>query len=521
MQWVHPYPFYLFLTGILIMSLLIPLLSPPRTYGRNFLALLLFLGGLLLSLTALELFVSNAWMMLFLRNLQQIPLFFAPVILFALAREYSGYDSEKTMLYLIYLSLPPLYFTGLIFSDEWHGYFREAVQIERVWELSQIQVTQTTQGFILSVYPLVIGMFSGMIMLQNVFGATEDHRRQHLLFLFAYAIPIVNIILVPILPTALPGQMAFGFSLMALVLYILYYRYQLLSIWPVAKDRIFNAMKEGVLVFDRNWRLIEVNEAAKGILEAVTALGDDEELTEEKAANHWIKNDEVFMQAVQNRASYETEWKINGGDVKETVFLEARTFPIARSRSGDEATLIILNDITTKKRYEADLVNQATMDYLTRIPNRRHFMEQFREVMADTDERHSLMLIDLDHFKEVNDRFGHQTGDQVLRHFAILLEEFFKGCLVGRIGGEEFGVLLNDGCHETVKQAEAFQSHLKEHPFLTKTEEHLHLLVSIGVAEVTIDVQAVELGYRQADEAMYEAKRSGRNRTVCFGDHCK
>lgn len=519
MQWVHPYPFYLLLTGVLVMSLLIPLLRPPRTYGRNYLAILLCLGGLLLSLTALELFVSDAQLMLFFRNLQQIPLFFTPIILFALAREYTGYDSEKTMLWLIYLVLPSLYFTGLIFSDEWHGYFRESVQVEQIWGLTQIKVTQTLQGFIFSTYPIAIGIISGSVMLQHLLVSSKSHRQQHFLFLLAYLIPIVNIILVPVLPTNIPGQMAFGFSLMGIVLYILYYRYHLLSIWPVAKDRIFDAMKEGVLVIDPDWRLIEINEAARAMLSKVSKKADDEN-TAEKAVYNWISPDEAFLNAVQNKKTFETEWTLAGEHEEDLMHIEARTFPIARSNSGDEATLIILNDITDMKRHEADLVKQATIDYLTGIPNRRYFIDQYQKRLNAEGGTGSLMLIDLDHFKKVNDQFGHQTGDKVLRYFSRLLQEYFTNELVGRIGGEEFGVFIHANCQEGVRQAEDFQQHLRERPYYTDDERIIHLPMSIGVAEITQETQAIESAYRRADEAMYEAKRAGRNRTVCFEDTC-
>ncbi|AOM81452.1 histidine kinase N-terminal 7TM domain-containing diguanylate cyclase [Salisediminibacterium beveridgei] len=520
MQWIHPYPFYLLLTGVLVMSLLIPLLRPPRTYGRNYLAIILCLGGLLLSLSALELFVSDGWLMLLFRNLQQIPLFFTPIILFALAREYTGYDSEKTKRWLMYLALPSLYFTGLIFFEGWHGFFRESVHIEHVWGLTQIQVTQTMQGFMLSTYPIVIGVISGFIMLQHLLVSSKSHRKQHVLFLLAYVIPLVNIILVPVLPANIPGQMAFGFSLMGIVLYILYYRYQLLSIWPVAKDRIFDAMKEGVLVIDREWRLIEINSAAQEILSSVANTSEDEEFSAERAAYNWIRPDEAFLNAVQKKKTFETEWTVNGEHEGDKIYFEARTFPIARSRSGDEATLIILNDITDKKHHEADLIKQATIDYLTGIPNRRSFIEQYQKLMAAKGETGSLMLIDLDHFKKVNDAFGHQTGDEVLCYFAMLLQEYFVHGLVGRIGGEEFGVFIHENCHEAVRQAEHFQQHLRVKPFHTHDNNVIAVPMSIGVAEVMQETRAIETAYRRADEAMYEAKRGGRNQTVCYKETC-
>lgn len=519
MQWVHPYPYYLFLVGLLSLGLIIPLIRPPRTYGRNYLTLILVLTGVLLMLVALELFITEETVMLLLRNLQQLPLFFAPIVLFGLAREYSGYDSSRTVAWMALLSLPCLFFTGLIFSDGYHGLFRTETAIETVWGLTQVQVEQTSLGFGLSVYPIGVALFSGGIMLQNLIQGSVVNRKQHLLMFMTYLIPIGNIIAVPFLPVTLPGQMAFGFSITAILLFVLYYRFNLLAIWPVAKDRIFDAMKEGVLIFDRQLRLVEMNAAASDWIGRWS--DSDMEKGKEDVIVSWIEEDPAFHGAMKKRLRANAERHMVLEEEGATLYMEIRSFPIARTRSGDEATLVILHDITAHKRYEEDLIRQATEDYLTGIPNRRHFIDLYQNRHESGTESGSLMLLDLDHFKQVNDTYGHQTGDDVLRHFSSLLETFYQEGFCGRIGGEEFGVYLPFTCDGAVQKARQFQRFLEENPYVITDKERIYTPVSAGVTEIPLDAPDFETAYRQADEAMYLAKENGRNQVVCHKESCK
>ena len=130
----------------------------------------------------------------------------------------------------------------------------------------------------------------------------------------------------------------------------------------------------------------------------------------------------------------------------------------------------------------------------------------------------SLLLIDIDFFKNVNDSFGHEAGDQALKAFARMIASAKRDSdIAGRIGGEEFAILLP----ETVKEAAgAFAERLcelvREHS-LDVAGGLLRLTVSIGVAEATIRTAGIETLMREADQALYDAKRAGRDRVAIAG----
>ena len=165
------------------------------------------------------------------------------------------------------------------------------------------------------------------------------------------------------------------------------------------------------------------------------------------------------------------------------------------------------------------MVHQATHDRLTDLHNRASFYERLSGALARARRGGSevaVMFVDLDDFKPVNDAFGHQEGDTVLREVA----ERLKGCVreadvPARFGGDEFAVLLEDvsDASEALEVAERFQERLRV-PFEVDGGHRVHTSASISIA-VGAEESPQEL-VRAADEAAYRAKRRGKARSVAF-----
>jgi len=179
-------------------------------------------------------------------------------------------------------------------------------------------------------------------------------------------------------------------------------------------------------------------------------------------------------------------------------------------------------DLQDELREQRDLFEQQSRrDGLTGLANRRRFTAVMDEWVAEARGKQvplAMLILDLDHFKAVNDRHGHATGDASLRAFAAQLQEAFEGPreLVARLGGEEFGVLLRDCTLDAACQrADAFRQRFAAQPIDIDGSE-LRLSVSIGVAGFeprgAADGNAL---YHAADTALYRAKAAGRN-TVCL-----
>ncbi|SFP72865.1 PAS domain S-box-containing protein/diguanylate cyclase (GGDEF) domain-containing protein [Geopseudomonas sagittaria] len=192
-------------------------------------------------------------------------------------------------------------------------------------------------------------------------------------------------------------------------------------------------------------------------------------------------------------------------------------------RQEDGSTLWhgFITDVTERKRIEAELLEFATTDFLTQLPNRRQLMTQIEAELARMQRSAghcaAVLMCDLDHFKSINDRWGHATGDLALRHFAdILREQLRKSDMAGRVGGEEFAVVLSGaGLAEAMIFARRVQQRLAQRP-LRCGEQRIDMTLSIGIALLSAGDASVDAALSRSDLALYRAKESGRNRIECL-----
>ncbi|MDN3223016.1 sensor domain-containing diguanylate cyclase [Pseudomonas nunensis] len=182
--------------------------------------------------------------------------------------------------------------------------------------------------------------------------------------------------------------------------------------------------------------------------------------------------------------------------------------------------LVLLNRVI--KRYQGKIQAQAILDSLTELPNRRGFDLLAAQAMHEAQREPkplTALLLDLDHFKVLNDTHGHLAGDQVLIGFARDLESCLRHSdIVCRWGGEEFIVLLKDTDGETgQKIAEKIREHVEKQRYAYNGKE-LQLTVSIGLTTLQPD-ETLHTLLSRADHAMYRAKQAGRNRTCVEMPH--
>lgn len=175
-------------------------------------------------------------------------------------------------------------------------------------------------------------------------------------------------------------------------------------------------------------------------------------------------------------------------------------------------------------KLEEKMNKLATYDDLTGLCNRRSLFKSCHQLHRQAQQKHKpycVMLLDLDHFKKINDRYGHAGGDQVLQAFGHVLKTITRnGDVAGRIGGEEFCIFLNDTYSEQVQSVanRINQELTKQLPFINN--QPVQYTVSIGVAENRFDEdQAFESILNKADIALYDAKKSGRNKVRYYSEN--
>jgi diguanylate cyclase (GGDEF)-like protein/PAS domain S-box-containing protein len=184
---------------------------------------------------------------------------------------------------------------------------------------------------------------------------------------------------------------------------------------------------------------------------------------------------------------------------------------------GNVASLVVCTDITEQKLAEQRLTDLALHDQVTGLANRMLLTEHVHQTMAHISKGFALLYMDLDGFKAVNDCCGHATGDQVLREVADRLSHSIRDTdMAARIGGDEFViVILNIDNYSMARQVAENIRLALNHPIHASATPH-HLGVSIGIALFPADGENLDTLISHADEAMYRAKRGGRNRVCCY-----
>ena len=192
--------------------------------------------------------------------------------------------------------------------------------------------------------------------------------------------------------------------------------------------------------------------------------------------------------------------------------VERRNAELQRMKNELEKT----NDEVSRQNHELRFL--ASRDPLTSCLNRRAFFECFETALAEARERGqslACIMADIDHFKSINDRFGHATGDKVITSVAEVLRSVLRGNdLVGRYGGEEFCVILPGlSRDDAVLAAERVRRKIRE-GFGARFESEVRVTISLGVASLEDGASTVLELVNQADNALYGAKECGRNRVM-------
>ena len=288
-----------------------------------------------------------------------------------------------------------------------------------------------------------------------------------------------------------------------------------------AYQRLIESAAEGIFVLDREGRLQLFNPAAERLLgwHAAEVIGRDAHALFHCSddGKEAISRDEcplvmTLADGVSRRGLRLTYRHMDGRPIP----VEISVSPIALDGVPDGAVALI-SDVSRQLAYETELQHLARTDGLTALWNRRYFVELLeRELMrADRDDSPlSLLMIDIDHFKHVNDQYGHAAGDAVLvalaAHFRVQLRQVD---VIGRLGGEEFGIgLPGIAIDEATGVAERLRGSIEAMHVLAD-EHHIHFTVSIGVT-CWHRAESFDALLARADAALYDAKETGRNRVV-------
>ena len=199
-------------------------------------------------------------------------------------------------------------------------------------------------------------------------------------------------------------------------------------------------------------------------------------------------------------------------------FFEINSALLGDPLNRDTKILKDFRDVTERKNIQEKLEVLATIDSLSGLYNRASFMRLAQKkftLAKENDENLSLLMMDIDYFKNINDTFGHAGGDEVIRKIGDIIKNGFrKTDITGRLGGDEFAVILGNAPLEDAKKAAEEFRKIVANTKIIYEEQEIGLTISIGVATTpasTDNNDDIENILKRADNALYEAKARGRN----------
>ncbi|MCM3634683.1 histidine kinase N-terminal 7TM domain-containing diguanylate cyclase [Paenibacillus camelliae] len=479
--------------------------SISKLFMWNILFTVIYCFGYAFSLTSTSIEQLRFW-----NIVQYVGLPFFPPLGLLFVMQYLGYSATRKRIIAI-LSIPLLTFLINI-TNEFHHLFYKLYVIHPVLgaPFSEIQYGAWFAAHNIYIFSCMLAAL--LLLLFRWKETSKVYKPQIFALICGQLLPIVTAFLLFI------GVTPDGIDPVPMVIWVSSVLYlwsitssRMLSIMPIAKETIFNHMNDGVIVLNGSYQLIEYNQACKNMFSILdrSMLGTPFDLV-------WYKltNQSFPVQLVTITDKLNTT-------IHHAGYLYQLRISILQQSNNNSGILIIFTDITELHTLQQKLERLAYYDELTQIYNRHAFFHQSEHSLIKAKDNRSaftIILFDIDFFKKVNDTYGHHTGDQMLLHVAqICKAELGEHMLFARYGGEEFVLALTG---YTLVEGENFANHLRlciEQKPLVENDRFVSVTSSFGVSVTTGAMEeTIYQLLQKADEALYAAKRAGRNQVQVF-----
>ena len=282
----------------------------------------------------------------------------------------------------------------------------------------------------------------------------------------------------------------------------------------VLSANVFSAIREGIIITDAANRIIDVNPA----FSQISGYPREEVIGKNPRFLSSHRHDAAFYQLLWTQLRENKVWRGEIWNRRKNgeIFPEQLSITALFNDQGEVVNYVgVLTDITEFKQQARELERAAHYDSMTGLPNRKFITEKIWEAIQNSKTDNSIgmvavAILDVDSFKQVNDNFGLEEGDRILREIGVNLSILLrKDDCVGRLGGDEFAlVLTRQGNRPQIQNAiQRFQDSLRRVDF----GHGIRLTVSVGVTVYPVDDQDPDRLLRHADQALYQAKRTGKN----------
>lgn len=430
------------------------------------------------------------------RNITQIGVFMTPVatLLFILAyTDYlKRYRSLIARIAYTYQSLAVL----LIFTDFMHHAVRHSVNLAQGEQNQVVVATSTALGSFLISGNFLLMLGSLVLTIIATLNSLKESRKQVYSVLLGMLVPLVYAFVKVVSNEQFLQMVPISgvFALSGLFMLLGIKRYDLLKLTPLAYEQTFRFLGDGIVVCSSEARVVEANPAARTMLG--TSLAEIEEHLK-NSVSHWH---ELVIEGRQTYFSLQFQDRVFHADL----------YPFTNKWMELLGSVILVKDVTVLEQQRLLLTQRAERDGLTGLYNRQTFIELVEKVLAGTRNEVHLLYFDIDHFKQINDMYGHRCGDYVLAELGKILAQWAqKGSIVGRFGGEEFAIFSSSIDVDQARiRANEFRQLVDQHSFQYEGLQ-LHITISLGLASAA--TTSFDALYHLADTLLYDAKAMGRN----------
>lgn len=456
------------------------------------------LFGTLVTVPALKTFATK---------LQAPGIAYLPVCWFWFALSYARHRRQVSTALLIALSVIPTISLSLAWTNEWH---------QLVWELPHTVARSNYVGWVASRGPWLLihviyayaVLFAATVILGFELSSSKRYRKALVAVIAAPAVTAGLNILSLSGWYPMPGfdLTTLGFALAALLLNDSVLRYGLLEVTPIIRNRVVEQLDDGVVVVQvADGRIIDLNSAA------ATTFGLSVDSSLNQPATNFI--DTPLLPGLLVGLFSNAEITVGGRH------FHVLATPLSNEAVRPKEMALVFRDITEITKIKQEMERLAHTDFLTGLANRRYFMQRLTEETERVkrgNQPMSVLLLDMDEFKNVNDTYGHDIGDRVLQVIASVTQEVKRiSDIAARIGGEEFAMLLPDTDREgAIKLAQRLRRTINEQMIADAKGQPIRVTASIGVATMSHADHGIDHILTHADRALYRAKGGGKNR-VC------